>query len=533
LERLNEDVYKFFKYITLEEKKSITTSQNNKRIAKNTLMLYFRQILILLVSLYTVRVVLDVLGVEDYGIYNVVAGIVTLFSFLNGTMASATQRFFSFALGKNDEVQLKKIFSVNIIIYIGIAIAAVLLLETAGLWFVNEKLEVPPDRFEAASYIYHFAVLTFVISIMTSPFMAIIIAHEDMQIYAYVSIMEAILKLGIVYLLMYIEADKLELYGTLLFSVSLINALIYISISLRRYSECQFKKIYWDKKLVNEILSFTGWTLFGQVTTVARNQAVTILINQVFNPVVVASRAIASSISGHIGVFANNFNTSLYPPIIKSYSSNNKNEMFSLIYNGSKLTFFLMWIVALPLLIELEMILNLWLKNTPPDAVLFTRLKVIESLIFSFSLPLTTAARAPGKMKTYELTLGILQLSIFFVSWMILKIGYPAYSVFIVAIVVNIVMFIVRLIIVSNLIDISKRDFIVKVMIPICCIVILSTLPTYLIQKALPLGFIYSIIVIISSVIFSAVTMFYIGLDKNWRKKIAKLITNKLKINIK
>ncbi len=326
---------------------------------------------------------------------------------------------------------------------------------------------------------------------------------------------------------MYIEADKLELYGVLLFIVSLINALIYITISLRKYDECQFKKFYWDKVLVQEILGFTGWTLFGQVTTVVRNQAVTILINQVFNPVVVASRAIALSISGHIGVFANNFNTSLYPPIIKSYSSNNKNEMFSLIYNGSKLTFFLMWVISLPLLIELEMILNIWLKNVPPDAVLFTRLKIIESLILSLSLPLATAARAPGKMKTYELTLGIIQLSIFFLSWVILKMGYPAYSVFVVAIIVNIVMFFVRLVIVRNLIDLSIKAFTLKVVIPIMGVIVLSTIPTYLLQKTLPLGSIFSIIVIISSVILSAITMFYLGLDKNWREKIRQYLIGK------
>lgn len=496
------------------------SSQKSKRIVKNTLMLYFRQILILLVSLYTVRVVLDVLGVEDYGIYNVVAGIVTLFSFLNGTMASATQRFFSFALGKNDTEQLRKIFSVNIVIYIGIAIIAIILLETIGLWFVNEKLEVPPDRFGAVRFIYHFAVFTFTASILTSPFMAIIIAHEDMQIYAYVSIIEAILKLGIVFLLMCIDTDKLELYGVLLFIVSLINALIYISIALRKYEECQFKKFYWDKCLIQEIIGFTGWTLFGQITTVFRNQAVTILVNQIFNPVIVASRAISLSVSGHIGVFSNNFNISLYPPIIKSYSSNNKEEMFSLIFDGSKLTFFLMWIIALPLLSELEMILSIWLKDVPPDAVLFTRLSIIESLILSLSLPLTTAARAPGKMKTYELTLGIIQLSIFFVSWIVIKMGYPAYSVFVVAIAANFVMFFVRLGIVSNLIALSKRLFIMKVVVPVISIVFLSTILTHLLQKSLSEGIMYSIIVIISSAIICTITMYYIGLDNNWRKKI-------------
>lgn len=496
-------------------------------------MLYFRQILILLVNLYSVRVILDVLGIEDYGIYNVVAGIVSLFSFLSGTMASATQRFFSFAIGKNDTEQLKKIFSVNIIIYVGIAIVAILLLETVGLWFVNEQLEVPIDRFEVARYIYHFSVLAFTTTILVSPFMAIIVAHEDMQIYAYVSIIEAFLKLGVVFLLMYIEADKLKLYGVLLFFISLINAVIYITISLRKYNECQFKKFYWDKRLAQEIIGFTSWTLFGQITTILRNQAVTILINQVFNPIVVASRAIALSISGYIGVFANNFNTSLYPPIIKSYSANNKKEMFSLIFNGSKLTFFLMWVIALPLLLEMEIILSIWLKSVPPDAVLFTQLKIIESLIMALSYPIATAARAPGKMKIYELTLGVLQLSIFFVSWVVLKMGYPAYAVFIVAIAVNVIMFFVRLFIVSNLIDLSKKLFMLNVVFPVMSIVFFSTITSNFLQRILPKGLVYSIIVIIFSIMISAITMFYIGVDSHWRKKIRYNIKIKAKKNFK
>jgi O-antigen/teichoic acid export membrane protein len=506
---------------------SPTSSQNNKRIAKNTLMLYFRQILILLVSLYTVRVVLEVLGVEDYGIYNVVAGLVTLFSFLSGTMASATQRFFSFALGKKDTEQLKKIFSVNIAIYIGIAILAILLLETLGLWFLTEKLELPAERFEAARFIYHFAVFTFTVSILTSPFMAIIIAHEDMHIYAYVSIVEALLKLGVVFLLMYIDIDKLELYGILLFTVAVINAFIYITIAIRKYDECQFRKFYWDKFLVQEIIDFTGWTLFGQISTVVRNQAVTILINQTFNPVVVASRTIALSISGYIGVFANNFNTSLYPPIIKSYSSNNKKDMFSLIFNGSKLTFFLMWIIALPLLLEMEMVLSIWLKNVPPDAVLFTQLTIIESLILAISLPIATAARAPGKMKIYELTLGIIQLSIFFLSWVFLKMGYPAYSVFVIAIFINVVMFFVRLFIVSKMIELPITQFMYKVSFPVLGIILFSAVPSNILQRILPEGLIYSTIIVFFSLIISAIVMYYVGLDSIMRAKVRSFIKTK------
>ncbi|HOT89088.1 MAG TPA: MATE family efflux transporter [Bacteroidales bacterium] len=502
-------------------------SENNKRIAKNTMFLYFRQILILFVSLYTVRVVLDVLGVEDYGIYSVVAGIVSFFSFLSGTMASATQRFFSFALGKNDTEKLKKTFSVNLLIYGGIAIIALLLLETVGLWFVNEHLQVPPNRFEAAKWVYHFSVLMFIATIFSTPFMSIIIAHEDMKIYAYVSIVEVVMKLGVVFLLLYVPFDKLELYGVLTFAVSVIITILYAIICMRKYLECQFRIFYWDKLLLKEIVGFTGWTLFGQLSSVGRNQAVTILLNQFFNPVVVAARAIAVNITNNITVFANNFNTGLYPPIIKYYASGQKEEMFKLIFNGSKITFFLMWVFALPLLLEMDIVLKLWLKNPPEYTVLFTRLALIEVLIISLSLPLATAARAPGKMKTYELSLGTIQIAIFIASWIILKMGAEAYSVFLIAILANIIMFFARLLIVKQLIEIDVKLFILKVVFPIFIIIILSFVPTYCIFLFLPKGILFSIITVILSVIICSLTMYFVGIDKKMRNKIHEIVINK------
>jgi len=502
-------------------------SENNKRIAKNTMFLYFRQILILFVSLYTVRVVLDVLGVEDYGIYSVVAGIVSFFSFLSGTMASATQRFFSFALGKNDTEKLKKTFSVNLLIYGGIAIIALLLLETVGLWFVNEHLQVPPNRFEAAKWVYHFSVLMFIATIFSTPFMSIIIAHEDMKIYAYVSIVEVVMKLEVVFLLLYVPFDKLELYGVLTFAVSVIITILYAIICMRKYLECQFRIFYWDKLLLKEIVGFTGWTLFGQLSSVGRNQAVTILLNQFFNPVVVAARAIAVNITNNITVFANNFNTGLYPPIIKYYASGQKEEMFKLIFNGSKITFFLMWVFALPLLLEMDIVLKLWLKNPPEYTVLFTRLALIEVLIISLSLPLATAARAPGKMKTYELSLGTIQIAIFIASWIILKMGAEAYSVFLIAILANIIMFFARLLIVKQLIEIDVKLFILKVVFPIFIIIILSFVPTYCIFLFLPKGILFSIITVILSVIICSLTMYFVGIDKKMRNKIHEIVINK------
>jgi len=502
----------------------LTTESNNKRIAKNTLMLYFRQILILLVSLYTVRVVLEALGVEDYGIYSVVGGIVSFFSFLSGTMASATQRFFSYAIGQGDYERLKKTFTVNWFIYGVIAIVALILLETVGLWFVNEQLNVPPERFESAVWIFHFSVFMFIATIFSTPFMAIIIAHEDMQIYAYVSIVEVLMKLGVVFLLVHLPWDKLELYGMLTFAVSIITTVIYIVICIRKYTECQFRKFYWDKGLFHEILGFTGWTLFGQITSVGRNQAVTILLNQVFNPVVVAARAIAINITGQINVFSNNFNLGLYPPIIKSYAADDKKEMFSLIFNGSKISFFLMWVFALPFFLEMDTILTLWLKNPPPEAVLFTRLALVEVLINTISLPITTAARAPGKMKIYELTLGCIQLAIFVASWMVLKMGGAAYLVFVVAIVANIVMFVVRLLIVRMLIGLSLRPFFQQVILPITIVTLFSAIPSFAIHTFLATGFIFTFITVFTSVIITCISMYFFGLNKQMREKAKSII---------
>lgn len=490
-------------------------------------MLYSRQVLILLVSLYSVRIVLNVLGVEDYGTYNVVGGVVTFFSFLSGTMASATQRFFSFALGQNNTENLKKIFSVNLIIYAAIAILALILLETLGLWYVKEKLRVPPERFEAVIWIYHFSMLTFIATILTSPFSAIIIAHEDMHLYAYASIVEAALKLGIVFLLFYLPGDKLELYGALIFAVAVINALVYVGIGMRKYAECQFRKFYWDKGLLHEVIGYTGWTLFGQTTSVLRNQAITILLNQVFNPVVVAARAISMNITSQINLFSNNFNVGLYPPIVKAYAANDKKEMDSLVFNGSKITFFLLWVFALPVFLEMDVVLNLWLKNPPPGTVLFTRLALVEVLINSLSLPIMTAARAPGRMKIYELTLGLIQVALFVSAWIVLKMGGAAYTVLVVAILANMVMFIVRLLIVNKLTGLPVKPFMVGVVVPVLKIILLSSIPAYLIHILLRQNIIYTAVSILSSITLSTIAMYYIGLNRTWKDRVRTLILRK------
>ena len=275
-------------------------------------------------------------------------------------------------------------------------------------------------------------------------------------------------------------------------------------------------------------MGFTSWTLFGQITSVARNQAVTILLNQVFNPIVVAARAIAINITNQINVFSNNFNTGLYPPIIKSYAEDDKKEMFSLIFIGSKFTFFLMWVFALPFFLEMDTILHIWLKNPPPEAVLFTRLALVETLINSISLPIATAARAPGRMKIYELTLGCIQIAIFFASWLVLIIGGAAYSVFVVAIVANIVMFVVRLLIVRMLIGLSLRPFFYQVAFPISVVTLVSAIPSFAIHFVLPIGLIFTCISVLLSVIITSISMYFLGLDKQMREKVHSIIISQI-----
>ena len=501
----------------------------NKTILKNTIFLYFRHILTLGISLYTVRVVLDVLGTEDYGIYTVIVGVVMFFSFLKESLASATQRFFSFAIGKKDDLKLNYIFSVNLFIYLLVAIISLILLEVLGFWFVTEQLKLPQERVETANYIYHFSVFTFFFTIFTAPFTSAVMAHEDMHIHAYLSILEVSLKLVSVFMLVHIGDNKLILHSELLFSISVFQFLVYAWICIKKYKECQLYKFYWDRGLFKEIVDFTGWTLFGQFTTSSRNQAVIILVNQFFNPITVAAFAISRNISNHIQTFSISFNLSLYPPIIKSYASKDMDNLFSLINNGSKITFFLMWIFALPFFLEMEMIFGIWLKEVPEGTILFTRLAIVELLINSVSMPIQTAARAPGKIRNYELILGPFQIAIFLISWWMLHLGYDAYVIFEIAIVINIIMFLLRLVIVRKLVEIPLRMFIREVISPIILIVFVSVgnsffFKNYILSKDL-LGSILSILI---SVLCVTISVYYIGLNKEWRYKLNTLLLKKI-----
>lgn len=497
---------------------------NSSRLAKNTLLLYFRQILIMAVSLYTVRVVLNTLGAEDYGIYNVVAGVVTMFGFLSGAMASSSQRYFSYDLGKNDAEHLKTTFSVTFQIYVLIALVIVALAETLGLWFVNTKLVIADGRMTAANWIFQAAIVSFLLSLITTPYMASIIAHENMSVYAYVSIVEASMKLGIVFLLKILPYDKLILYSLLMMSVALVNTSIYRIYCHKKYEECRVRFIK-DGALLKEIISYSGWNLFGNIAGMIKNQGISILLNLHFGAIVNAARGIASQVNSAVSSFAQNFSTALRPQIIKSYAANQKDETMRLVYRGCKFTFFLMYIFTLPLCLEMKGVLGLWLKNVPDYSVIFTQLTLIEVLVDSISFPIMALAQATGKIRLYQGVVGGILLLNLPLSYVALMQGFPPYSVMLVMIALSITAFIVRLFIVAKLSGLSVKQFIVKTIIP--CFVVSSCsviVPIFFVNK-IEESILRIFATVFISVVCTALCILFLGMTKNERNVVLKKIT--------
>jgi O-antigen/teichoic acid export membrane protein len=502
-------------------------SLNTNRIAKNTLMLYFRQILIMLVSLYTVRVVLNVLGAEDYGIYNVVAGVVTMFSFISGAMAAASQRYFSFEIGKNDQKQLEKTFSLMLTIYCLLALCIVALAETVGLWFVYDKLLIPVERLTAAKWIYQCSILSFVLTIITTPYMASIIAHENMNVYAYMSIIEAGLKLCIVFMLRIVPYDKLIVYGILLFVVAFINTSLYRGYCKKQYKECSFR-FYWNKTMFKEIMSYTGWNMFGAGVGVAKVYGINIILNQYFGPVVNAARAIASQVSSAVTSFSQNFSTAVRPQIIKTYASDKQDEMMSLVYRSCKGTYYLMYIFTLPLILEMPYVLTLWLKNPPEYTILFTRLTLIDALIDSLSFPIMTMAQATGKIKLYQGVVGGILLCNFPLSLIALHFGAPAYSIMIIAIAMTLLAAVARLFIVKRLMRFSVWNFVIKVFVPVLGITAFSAIVPCVITNGLAESFLRLAITVFTSVVLVTLCAYFVGCSCSERRYIKSYLKKAL-----
>lgn len=432
-----------------------TPNSGTKRIAKNTLVLYVRMVFALGLSLYTSRVLLDVLGVEDYGLYNVVGGVVVMLGFFNGAMVSSTQRFFSFAIGQNDTDQLRRNYSTILVIQLGLALLVLLLAETLGLWFVRNYLVIPTDRLTAALWVYHLAILSFIISIFQVPFTALIITHEDMSAYAYISIGDLLLKFGVVLALPFVPADKLISYAILLLAVALVTLAVYVGFCRFKYQYVKFSRTR-DRSLFRVLVSYMGWNLWGNSATVIMNQGVNVLLNLFFGPTVNAARAIAYQVRGGVAQLSANFQMAMNPQIVKTYAAGQIDQMHRLVLRGAKLSFFLVSILALPVIFNAEIVLDLWLKDTPQYAVLFTQLVLIDIMIESISGTMMTAIQATGKIALYQSVVGGLLILNLPLSYIALKIGYPPEVVFFISIIISTSAFFARVFIVSNRLNLRK-----------------------------------------------------------------------------
>lgn len=503
---------------------------DNKRVAKNTLFLYFRMILIMLVTLYTSRVVLAELGIKDYGIYNVVGGIVMMFSFLNNCMSSATQRFMTFELGRGNMDRLKKVFATSLNIHITISVIIAILAETIGLWFVNNKLVIAPDRMVAANWVYQFSILTFCVNIIQVPYNAVLIAHEKMSVYAYISILEAFLKLGIVYLLVIAPADKLIVYGILVFAVQLIICGIYQVYCRRNYVESKFK-LFWDKNLYRQMSGFAGWNLFGSVAWLLRDQGLNIVLNLFFGTAINAARGVATQVSSAVMGFISNFQVALNPQITKNYATGNIPEMEKLSYLGIKFSFLLLFTMAFPLCLNIDYVLHLWLVEVPNYTALFIILIMIDSLVGNlFGVPLMTSLSATGKIRNYQIVVSCIILCILPAGYVALRLGCDAPSVFYISIVFTLVSGFVRFLFCHKQIGYSLRRMASEVLLPIAGVSILS-LPLPIVIKSLWLGAQTCANFILLCFIAASITVivsWFVGLKAHERQALVYVVKNKL-----
>ncbi len=395
-------------------------SENTKRIAKNTLMLYGRMLFSMVVSLYTSRVVLSTLGVEDYGIYNIVGGVIAMLSFLNDSMSGATSRFLTFELGKGDNSKLKRTFSTAIVIHLCIALVILLFFETIGLWFFKNKLVIPDNRLVAAHVTYQVAIISSMLSIIQTPFNASIIAHEKMSVYAYVGILNVVLRLLIVYLLVIGNYDKLILYSILQLIVSIVIILIYLIYCRLNFAETRVG-LHAYKEFFRPMLSFSGWDMFGNVSVMARTQGVSILLNMFFGPVANAAAGVATQVQSAVMAFASNIVTAVKPQLVKYYASNEYDSMFELLTNSVKLSFVLLSIITIPIIVEIDFILNLWLEIVPENTSIFCVFTLIFNLFAVISLLLATIIHATGKVKRISLINGCLYILVLPVTYFVFK----------------------------------------------------------------------------------------------------------------
>lgn len=501
---------------------------NNKRIAKNTFYLYLRMLMVMVVSLFTVRVVLNALGAEDYGINNVVGGFVAMFSFLTSALNSASLRFFSYYIGKNDQEKLSGYFTMSFWCFALLASIIAFIAEPLGVWFVQNKLTIPEARMDAAMTVLHISILSFVARVLLVPFNAIVIAHERMNMFAILGVIECFLKLGVAYIIRVSPYDKLITYSVLLLLMTSAIDLFYIVYDLKSFPECRIKR-YWNSVVFKEIVNFSGWSLFGAISGVIRSQGINILLNMFFNPIVNAARAIAFQVNTQINQFVLNFYKAVQPQITKSYGAGDLISMHSLVYRSSRLCYFLILLLSIPVLLETDYLLTLWLKNVPQNTVLFTRLVVLTAIIDSTSYPLQTCISATGRIKLYQIITGGLLILNLPISYAFLKMGYPPEITMYVAIGVSSIAQVSRLIFVRNYVHLSFSIYINQVLLPILIVTLLSIIPPLFLHSVMDESIIRFICVVFVSLLSTCLFVWLLGMKKGEREVISKAILSKIR----
>lgn len=510
---------------------STDNSSNNKRIAKNTLMLYIRMAFMLVLALFTSRVVLDTLGEEDFGTYNVVGGFVAMFSVISGPLSTAIQRFITYELGTGNKAKLETVFSTAIHIQVIIAIIVFILCETIGIWFVNTQMNIPEGRMGAANFILQISIATFVIQLINVQNVADVIAHEKMSFFAYLSIVEYGLKLLIVYLIASSPFDRLKFYGALLFCIQFLIWVAYYLYCRRNFDEARYCK-YFDKSLFKDMASFAGWNFFGNTAYILNTQGVNMLINVFFGVKMNTARALAVQVDSALQMFITSFTTALNPQITKSYALNDKSYVFQLISRGSKFSYLILFMLLVPVVLEAETILCIWLKQVPDDTVLFLQLLVWSTLFSCLGKPMVTGILATGNIGRYEIWATITGGLVFPLTWIAYKMGMPAFTTYIILAIIELIVEGVRLLSLKRLMDFPVGDYIKNVISRLLVFSLTAFVAPLVIVHIMSPSIFRLILVCAVSAVWSSLCIYVIALDKSERDSIVRKIIRTIKEKI-
>ena len=497
------------------------------RIARNTLMLYVRMLFLMLVGLYTSRVVLEALGETDFGIYSAVGGVVGMFTIISGALNSAMQRFITFEMGKGPQAQLNKVYSTAVTIQLILAAIIVLLAEPAGLWFIRNEMTISSDRIPAAEWVLHFSLLAFVVNLMSVPQMASITAHEKMSAYAGIGIMDGLLRLGTALLIMHSGGERLVLYAALM-AVTVLTVRIAYGIYCRRhFEECRYRPVF-DRRLIGEMFAFAGWNFVGVTSGVLRDQGGNILVNLFSGPAVNAARGMAVQLNGAVQGFVTNFMTAVNPQITKSYASGEHAYMFSLVRRSSRMSFYLLLMLVLPLVLNTDAVLGLWLKDVPAHTELFVQLFLIFALSESLSNPMITAMLATGNIRNYQLVVGGIQLLNIPVSYVFLKMGAVPEVTVMVAVVLSQVCLFARMFMLSKATGFPVGEFLSKVYVKALMVVMpcAASVPV-LFEMVKPAGLWGTAASVAVCVLWAGLTIYIIGMDHDERNMVRGLLTKR------